>query len=147
MHGGFTACPYGAEIKLLNGLCFPGRGKRRVLFAAVAVCVFATCSSPAAGAQHIGPASIPTTATLVYDKDFPDPSILVVGRTYFAFSTNSDGEDVPEIESHDLVHWHAIGDVMSVLPFWASRRLCLVPIGEPGARGGYELFFQCVRRG
>ncbi len=123
------------------GLCFPGRGKRRVLFAAVAGCVFATCSSPAAGAQHIGPASIPTTATLVYDKDFPDPSILVVGHTYFAFSTNSDGEDVPEIESHDLVHWHAIGDVMSVLPFWASRGYIWSPSVSRAPGGGYQLFF------
>jgi hypothetical protein len=27
MHGGFTACPYGAEIKLLNGALLPRQGE------------------------------------------------------------------------------------------------------------------------
>ena len=111
-----------------------------MLFAAVTVCAF-TLFSPAAGAQQVGLASFPTTATLVYDKDFPDPSILVVGHTYFAFSTNSDGENVPEIESHDLVHWHAVGDVMSVLPFWASQGYVWSPSVSRAPGGGYQLFF------
>ena len=82
-----------------------------MLLVAMTACVSATCASPSAGAQQGAPASIPTTATLVYNEDFPDPSILVVGHTYFAYSTNSDGENVPLIESNDLLHWHAIGDV------------------------------------
>jgi beta-xylosidase len=112
-----------------------------MLVAAMAGCVFATSTSPAAGAQQVGPTSILTTATLVYNKDFPDPSVLVVGHTYFAYSTNSDGENVPVIESNDLLHWHAIGDVMSVLPLWASEGYIWSPSVSRAPGGGYQLFF------
>ena len=123
------------------GLRFLGRGRLGILFAAMTACVSATCVSPPAGAQQAEPASIPTTATLVYNKDFPDPSILVVGHTYFAYSTNSDGENVPLIESNDLLHWHAIGDVMSVLPLWASEGYIWSPSVSRAPGGGYQLFF------
>ena len=112
-----------------------------MLFAAMALCVFVTCVSPAASAQQGELASIPTTATLVYNKDFPDPSVLVVGHTYFAYSTNSDGENVPVIESNDLVHWRAIGDVMAVLPLWASEGYIWSPSVSRAPGGGYQLFF------
>ncbi len=112
-----------------------------MLFAAMTGCVSAACVSQPVGAQQAEPASIPTTATLVYNKDFPDPSILVVGHTYFAYSTNSDGENVPVIESNDLLHWHAIGDVMSVLPLWASEGYVWSPYVSRAPAGGYQLFF------
>ncbi len=85
--------------------------------------------------------SDPTTATLVYNEDFPDPSILVVGHTYFAYSTNSDGENVPLIESHDLSHWRPVGDVMSVLPVWASEGYIWSPSVSSAPAGGYQIFF------
>jgi hypothetical protein len=112
-----------------------------VLFAVATVSIFAVWVSPAAGAEQLGPASIPTTATLVYNKDFPDPSILVVGHTFFAYSTNSDGENVPVIESRDLVDWRAIGDVMSVLPLWATEGYIWSPSVSRAPGGGYQLFF------
>ncbi len=109
--------------------------------AAMSISILAACATPAFGADQVPITSIPSTATLVYDHDFPDPSILVVGHTYFAYSTNSDGENVPVIESHDLVHWHAIGDVMSVLPFWASEGYIWSPSVSRAPGGGYQLFF------
>lgn len=123
------------ELRLL------GRGKLGMLFAALTACVSATCVSPPAGAQQAESASILTTATLVYNRDFPDPSILVVSHTYFAYSTNSDGENVPLIESTDLLHWRAIGDVMSVLPLWASEGYIWSPSVSRAPGGGYQLFF------
>jgi beta-xylosidase len=123
------------------GLRILGRRKLALLVAAVTVCAFALRASPAASAQSGGSAADPTTATLVYNEDFPDPSVLVVGHTYFAYSTNSDGENVPVIESHDLVQWHAIGDVMSVLPLWATEGYIWSPSVSRAPSGGYQLFF------
>jgi beta-xylosidase len=117
---------------------------RREFAIVFVVTVLAACSvwtGSAAGGQSIRAASAPTTATLVYDKDFPDPSILVLGHTYFAYSTNSDGENVPLIESHDLLHWRAVGDVMSVLPAWASNGYIWSPSVSSAPAGGYQLFF------
>jgi beta-xylosidase len=118
---------------------FQGRRKRAITVAAVTVCVWVTCAAPAAGADQVRYAS--TSATLVYNHNFPDPSILVVGHTYYGYSTNSDGENVPLIESHDLLHWHAVGDVMSVLPLWASEGFIWSPSVSPAPGGGYQLFF------
>jgi beta-xylosidase len=83
----------------------------------------------------------PQSATLVYDQNFPDPTVLVVDHTYYAYSTNSDGENVPVIESSDLTHWKAIGDAMSVLPSWATRGYVWSPSVTVAPGGGYELFF------
>jgi hypothetical protein len=81
------------------------------------------------------------TATLVYDQNFPDPTVLVVDHTYYAYSTNSDGENVPVIESNDLTHWKPIGDAMSILPSWATAGYVWSPSVTVAPSGGYELFF------
>jgi beta-xylosidase len=81
------------------------------------------------------------TATLVYDQNFPDPTVLVVDHTYYAYSTNSDGENVPVIESDDLTHWTAIGDAMPVLPSWATAGYVWSPSVTVAPSGGYELFY------
>jgi len=47
-----------------------------------------------------------TTATFrnpVYDRDFPDPFVLKVGDTYYAYATNGDGKQVQTLTSKDLV--------------------------------------------
>jgi beta-xylosidase len=87
------------------------------------------------------------SATLVYDQNFPDPSVLVVDHTYYAYSTNSDGENVPVIESDDLTHWKAIGDAMAVLPSWASGGQVWSPSVTTAPHGGYELFFSAYDEG
>jgi len=123
-------------------LHFLRRRKFGLTLAAIGVNILPTFASPAVGiddgARLTG---IADSASLVYNHNFPDPSILVVGHTYFAYSTNSDGKNVPVIESHDLVHWHAIGDVMSVLPSWASEGYIWSPSVSPAPSGGYQLFF------
>jgi hypothetical protein len=78
---------------------------------------------------------------MVYDQNFPDPSVLVVGHTYYAYSTNSNGENLPVIASDDLTHWRAIGDAMSVLPVWASDGYVWSPSVDRAPDGGFELFF------
>jgi beta-xylosidase len=43
----------------------------------------------------------------VYRGDFPDPSVLRVGDTYYAYSTNTGGKLLPAMTSTDLVTWRA----------------------------------------
>ena len=70
-------------------------------------------------AQRQLSASLKTFKNPVYSHDFPDPFILKVGRTYYAYSTQSNNEDIPTITSKDLVHWRAGKDAMPVPPYWS----------------------------
>jgi beta-xylosidase len=60
----------------------------------------------------------------VLDLDFPDPFLLPVGRTLFAYATNTvrDGERIHVQVSHspDGVHWAAPAEAMPTLPGWAK---------------------------
>jgi beta-xylosidase len=64
----------------------------------------------------------------VYAGDFPDPTVIVINRRYYASSTNSDGVNVPTLVSGDLRTWRAMsgtaanptGDVLRRLPTWAA---------------------------
>ncbi len=74
------------------------------------------------------PTAIPATPTLsgplydnpVHDQDFPDPHIMVVGDTYYAFATGGGGSNIQLIRSTDLDQWERLGDAVPALPLWAS---------------------------
>jgi beta-xylosidase len=55
----------------------------------------------------------------VIDQNFPDPSLLKTGQTFYAYSTNS-GENMPCERSSDLVHWTPLPDAMPRIPDWAN---------------------------
>ncbi len=57
---------------------------------------------------------------LVYPFDFPDPDVLLVGSTYYAYATNSVAGNIQIISSTDLTHWTAVGDALPSLPTWAT---------------------------
>ncbi len=57
---------------------------------------------------------------LSYPFDFPDPDVLVVGSTYYAYATNSVAGNIQIVMSTDLVHWTALGDALPSLPAWAT---------------------------
>ncbi len=57
---------------------------------------------------------------LAYPFDFPDPFVLTVGSTYYAYATNSVAGNVQIIMSTDMVHWTAVGDALPSLPSWAT---------------------------
>ena len=91
----------------------------------------------------------------VYAHDFPDPSVLVVGSRYFAYSTQSGSFNIPVITSSDLVHFTAPHDALPVLPSWARAGYTWAPAVAADPSGGYELFFaardtrlgiQCIGR-
>lgn len=92
----------------------------------------------------------------VYDGDFPDPFVLRVGETYYAYATNVPGYRVPMLRSTDLATWERLGDALPVLPRWAAPVAGLIWAPAVLPRDGhYVLYFtardissnrQCIGR-
>lgn len=64
---------------------------------------------------------------LVYPFDFPDPFVLMVGGTYYAYASDSVTGNIQVIRSTDLVHWSPVGDALPHLPPWAAPGLVWAP--------------------
>lgn len=53
--------------------------------------------------------------------DFPDPSVIRVGETYYAVGTSCDfGPNYPIYQSSDLINWKRIASVFNEPPEWTS---------------------------
>ena len=57
----------------------------------------------------------------VWDGDFPDPFVLVVGDRSFAYGTQTGDFNLQVMESADLATWQHRGDALPELPAWAAR--------------------------
>lgn len=62
----------------------------------------------------------PTLQNPVFTSNFPDPFILEVEDTYYAYSTNANGRNVPVYTSIDLVNWEFKRDSMPALARWVN---------------------------
>lgn len=62
----------------------------------------------------------PAPADPVWDRSFPDPFVLPVDGTYYAYGTDGDLGEVQLIRSTDLVTWTAVGDALGAHPSWAQ---------------------------
>ena len=71
---------------------------------------------------RVGPASGQTStfSAPVYAGDFPDPAVMAVNGTYWAWSTGSGGRNLQAMSSPDLRTWSAPVDPLPILPSWAS---------------------------
>ena len=59
--------------------------------------------------------------TLVLPGDFPDPTVVKIGDSYWATATTSNWAPVfPILESTDLIHWELRGHAFPELPKWAD---------------------------
>jgi hypothetical protein len=76
----------------------------------------------------------------VYPFDFPDPDVIDVGGTYFAYGTNAAGGNVQIIDSTDLVHWSLVGDALPELPGWANTGATWAP-GVFELHGAFIMFY------
>jgi beta-xylosidase len=77
---------------------------------------------------------------LVYPFDFPDPDMILVGHTYFAYATNSVAGNIGIIESSDLIHWTSVGSALPSLPPWAVPHYTWAPaVAYIG--GHYRLYY------
>jgi hypothetical protein len=77
---------------------------------------------------------------LVYPFDFPDPDVLQIGGSYYAYATNSVAGNIQIIESPDLVHWSAAGNALPSLPQWAVPDATWAP-GVAAIGGNVLLYY------
>ena len=62
-----------------------------------------------------------TAQQLVLRGDYPDPSVIRIGDTYWASATTSNWAPAyPILKSKDLVHWTTVSHVFMKLPEWAD---------------------------
>ena len=62
-----------------------------------------------------------TTQQLVLPGDYPDPSVVKIGDSYWASATTSNWMPAyPVLQSKDLVNWKTVGSVFNTLPAWAD---------------------------
>ncbi|MBC8098266.1 MAG: family 43 glycosylhydrolase [Armatimonadetes bacterium] len=62
----------------------------------------------------------PTFQNPVIEANFPDPFILKVEATYYAYSTNANSRNVPVATSTDLITWDLGRDALPALPKWVD---------------------------
>ena len=62
----------------------------------------------------------PSFTNPVYKYDFPDPHIIRVDDTYYAYATtNGSSVNIRVMSSPDLVNWEELGDSLPALPKWS----------------------------
>ena len=94
-------------------------------------------AAPEAGAT---PLASSTFSAPVYAGDFPDPTVLLVGRAYWAYGTGSAGRNLQVMQSSTLTSWTAPTDPLPVLPAWASVGLTWAP-SVIALDGGYVMYY------
>jgi beta-xylosidase len=61
-------------------------------------------------------------AVPVIKSNFPDPDVMAVGATYYAFATeHPGGSNVQAMKSTDLKTWTELPDAFPTLPAWANE--------------------------
>lgn len=63
----------------------------------------------------------------VINRDFPDPDLLQVGDTYYAYATNSGVAHVQGAKSDDLIVWDLVTGVLPAMPLWARAGFTWAP--------------------
>lgn len=72
--------------------------------------------------------------------DFPDPSVIRVGKDYWATATSSEwAPHFPLLHSRDLVNWELKGPVFAQIPAWAKTNFWAPEIAEH--RGRYFIYY------
>jgi len=107
--------------------------------ALLAVLLLAGCG----GAKHA------TFTNPVWNHDFPDPFVLKVDGTYYAYATNAGGKHVQTLTSRDLVHWRAGPDALPHVGSWTYTGQTWAPEVLRRGDGTYVLYYTenlCVGR-
>ncbi|MCZ7528311.1 MAG: glycoside hydrolase family 43 protein [Acidimicrobiia bacterium] len=98
------------------------RWRSAVLVAALAAALAGLAGGPARTPAGAAPGSAPVLPGQVFTGNFPDPHVLRVGDTYYAYATNTGGLNVPVLASTDLQTWVGVGEALPELPSWVHRR-------------------------
>jgi hypothetical protein len=86
------------------------------------------------------PRTAPNVAAPVYDADAPDPDVIRVGTTYYAYTTGSNLQNIPVLTSTDLQSWHPLGDALPTLPPWSEPMRTWSP-GVVFLAGRYVMYY------
>jgi beta-xylosidase len=82
----------------------------------------------------------------VIPGDFPDPTIIRVGNTYYAAATSNDfAPCYPFYESKDLINWKQIGSVFIRPPKWAAKGFWAPELSYNN--GTYFVYYAAKRKG
>ncbi|HYP26257.1 MAG TPA: family 43 glycosylhydrolase [Blastocatellia bacterium] len=102
----------------------------------LAACLFGAAEARAQSAEYTNPALA---------GDYPDPSVIRVGRDYWATATSSEwAPQFPIMHSRDLVNWRLAGTVFKDRPAWAVGNFWAPEIYAD--RGRYFVFYTARRK-
>jgi xylan 1,4-beta-xylosidase len=108
--------------------------KLAVLFVAAPAAVILACTWPRTAAIR-QPASAPAYGNPVLRGDYPDPSVIRVGRDYWATATTSQWAPIfPLLHSTDLVNWRLTGSVFQSPPEWSAGSYWAPEISQDAGR-------------
>ena len=81
----------------------------------------------------------------VFNFDFPDPTVINVNGTYYAYATQGqhDGKanNIQVASSKDLFHWKYLGDALPQKPTWASHNFWAPDVLFDPATKQYVMFY------
>lgn len=75
----------------------------------------------------------------VLDRNFPDPGVLAVERTYYAYATEGGGRHIQVASSQDLVSWEYLGEALPTLPRWTTGMTWAPEVIETSA--GFVMYY------
>lgn len=82
----------------------------------------------------------------VFATDFPDPFVLAVDGTYYAYATNANGPNVQVVSSTDLRRWILYRDALPSLPAWAAAGKTWAPSVLRVSAIDYVLYYSARNR-
>lgn len=83
----------------------------------------------------------------VHDRSYPDPYVLPVDGTYYAYATDGDFGEVQVMQSTDLVTWSNGHDALGSAPAWAQDEDVWAPAVTRLSATSYVLFASFVPAG
>lgn len=120
-----------------------GKSSRRALLAVCAAAAVVLGLSGCGGAGKANPPSTPeAVGAPVIDQDFPDPDVLDVNGTYFAYATNGNYMNVQVARSKDLEKWTVLDeDALPKLPKWIIPGKTWAPEVTQISPGSFVMYF------
>jgi len=110
----------------------------------LAAMVVAGCLSGCGGGPAVSgrtSAASSSSTGFAIDQDFPDPDVLRVGDTLYAYATNSPAANVQLATSRDGKTWSvSASDALPALPAWAQRGKTWAPDVSAAAPGRYLMY-------
>jgi beta-xylosidase len=107
--------------------------------------VLAMMTGCVAGSAKTAPSSGASSSmapTFAIDQDFPDPDVMLVNGTYYAYSTNVPGINVQVATSKDLKTWKVRAtDALPALPGWTSPGKTWAPDVSELSPGHFVMYF------